>query len=484
MNTYGSVLREEVIEKVHDKALQILERVGMKIMHVGFYDALKKNNALVDETNNVVKFPPSLIEKTIEGIKKDIQNGRKQNLLNGVTSAETDDTLKLKIAGACIEFLDPMTNEVYEPDYESLVRLVAFGESIKEVKYVGNPVCLLKDNDGNHISGYLQRIKTAAIVAKYSSKYGSNEVWNEVELDLLIELGEIVRGGREKFLESPCFVTAKETIDPLFLPKEDGRILHMLAERNLPCTIIPMPIAGVTSPISIAGNIAMACAEVLGVMACIRAVCPDSMVSGGVISGVMDMREGFVSFAAPESILQDIGAACVFKQKYGQDFAIGTGYIDAAFPGAQSATEIYSKIIASKNIGHCYYPIGLLYGGKRWSPVQAYIGMEMAKYAHRLDMDISADENQMPIELFETVGISGSFLGEPHTVMNYRNNIWMSEIMERSLQARCDADAILDNAKQKWSDFIKKPIEPAVDEFTAKEIDKWEQKAVNTLASR
>ena len=245
-----------------------------------------------------------------------------------------------------------------------------------------------------------------------------------------------------------------------------------------------MPIAGVTSPISIAGNIAMACAEVLGVMACICAVCPDSMVSGGVISGVMDMREGFVSFAAPESILLDIGAACVFKQKYGQDFVIGTGYIDAAFPGAQSAKEIYSKIITSKNIEHSYYPIGLLYGGKRWSPVQAYIGMEMAKYVHRIAVDISADENQMPIELFEMVGISGSFLGEEHTVMNYRNNIWMSEIMERYLQARSDVDDILDNAKQKWSDLIKKPIKPAVDEFTAKEIDKWEQKAINTLTSR
>ena len=73
MNAYGSVLRKEFIEKVHDKALQILERVGMRIMHVGFYDALKKNNALVDEKNNIVKFPSSLIEKTIEGIKKDIQ---------------------------------------------------------------------------------------------------------------------------------------------------------------------------------------------------------------------------------------------------------------------------------------------------------------------------------------------------------------------------------------------------------------------------
>ena len=64
----------------------------------------------------------------------------------------------------------------------------------------------------------------------------------------LMELGKIVRGSQEAYLQRPCFVTAKETISPLVLDEDAGDVLLLLAQHNLPCVIIPMPITGTSSP--------------------------------------------------------------------------------------------------------------------------------------------------------------------------------------------------------------------------------------------
>ena len=475
------VLSKESMDLIHAKSLEILEQVGLWVPYEGFYEPLEANGARVDRARKTVKFPGDLVERTLEGIRRQIAGGEKQFLLNGVTSPGTpDDSIRLKFAGAAIEFLDPLTNRVREPEELDLIRLVMLGESIPEVTFVGNPVCYLRDRNGHAIPGPLQRVKTAALVAKYTTKYGSNEVWNDKELELLIELGSIVRGGTEAFFSNPCFVTAKETIAPLQFPEEDSRVLCMLAERKLPCTIIPMPLSGGTAPITLGANIAMTAAEVLGVFVCIRCKYPEAMVGGGVLSGVMDMRKGSASFAAPETLLQDLGAANLFADRYGQDFAIGTGYIDAALPGAQSAAEILARIQASRSIGHCYYPVGLLNGGKRWSPVQAYIGLEMAKYAHGIGGEAKVSEEDIPLDLIRSVGIGGNYLGEDHTFENFRANVWLPDLMERSHSGR-GGDAMVDNARQKWEAFLNKEIEPAVSKETAKEIDEWEKRAARIL---
>ena len=108
----------------------------------------------------------------------------------------------------------------------------------------------------------MQRIKTAAAIACYTTKAGATEAWNTKELDFLIEMGEVVRGGHEAYMANPCFVTAKETISPLILTDEAGDVLLALAQRGLPTTIIPMPLTGVLSPMSLAANIALCNAEI------------------------------------------------------------------------------------------------------------------------------------------------------------------------------------------------------------------------------
>jgi len=322
----------------------------------------------------------------------------------------------------------------------------------------------------------MQRVRTAALIAQYTDKPGPTEVWNARELDFLMEIGEIVRGSRSAYLAHPCFITAKETISPLVLSQEAGEVLLLLAQRGLPTTVIPMPLTGGSAPMSLAASVALCSAEVLGVATAVRCACPTAWVAGGTISGVLDMSSGAASFSAPEAILQDLGVAELYARRYGFDFGIGTGYIDAPYPGAQATLEKFAKFVASYRSGRVNYPVGLVNGGKTFSPEQALVDLEICHWIHEFGKGIPVNDAPLWVDLIRQVGVGGNFLGEDHTLRNMRKAVWYPALIHRGLasgsgkeretglferaHARCAA--ILARADYRIDDIRARAIEEVV----------------------
>jgi trimethylamine--corrinoid protein Co-methyltransferase len=462
------------MSEIHSATLEVLEKTGLRVDCGDYHGPLEAAGAKVDRTSRVVKFPPRLVEETVEFLREQVACGRRQYLLNGVTNPRWTPPLGCKFGGACIECLDLDAGAVRAPTERDLIRLVQLGQALDGVGFVGNPVACLVDDRGGQVPGPMQRIRTAALVAKHTTKCGSTEVWNEKELELLLEIGQIVRGSKEAYQASPCFITAKETVAPLQFPADDGRVLLMLAQRGLPCTIIPMPLTGGTSPCSVAANVVVGNAEVLGVLAAIHAVAPAALAGGGVISGVMDMASASASFSAPEAILQDAAFAQIYDVFYGQDFAIGTGYADAKYPGPQSLAEKALKFQAAAWQGRFNFPLGLLAGGKRFSPEQAMMDLEIAETIRRMHAGIEVDSDSLGVEVIQRVGIGGEFLTDEHTMKNFRRNLWIPPLSDRRCASSLEADRqkdMLEAARQKVRDIWGRDGLYRIDDDRARAID-------------
>ena len=423
-------LNKEQMQKIHNATLEVLEKIGLRVDCDKFWGPLKAAGAKVDESAHIIKFPSRIIENMLDYLKSQIKSGRRQYLLNGVTNPKWTPPLGYKFGGACIEYLDYELDTVRSPTEQDLIKLLQLGEALDSVGFVGNPVACLIDKQANNVPGPLQRIKTAAIVAKYTTKCGSTEIWNAQELEFLMELGQIVRDGENEYIQKPCFITAKETIAPLQFPADDGEILLLLAKKGLPCMIVPMPITGATCPCTPAANIVMANAEILGVFACLHKAAPQAMFGAGVITGTLDMSAGAASFSSPEALLQDIGLAQLYDNFYGQDLAIGTGYIDAKYPGAQSLSEKTMKMFSAGQIGRWNFPLGLLAGGKRFSPEQALLELEIAESIKKFFSGFEMDENTLAADVIMEVGIGGEFVSHEHTLNNFKK-MWMPKLLDR-----------------------------------------------------
>jgi len=483
VNASGPLDRDQMA-KIHDATLAVLQRTGMRIDCADFYDPLQAQGARVDRSSRIIKFPPRLVEQTIEYLRKQIASGRRQYILNGVTNPRWTPPMGCKFGGACIEYLDLDTPEVRPPTEQDLVRLLQLGEALDGVGFVGNPVTYLVDSAGRAVPGHLQRIKTAAMVAKYTTKCGSTEVWNERELDFLLEIGEIVRGSKESYQAQPCFITAKETIAPLQLPADDGRILLMLARRGLPCMVIPMPLTGGTCPCSPASNIVMSNAEILGVMTCIHAAAPDAIACAGVISGTMDMGTGAASFSSPETLLQDAGLAQIYDQLYGQDLGVGTGYIDAKYPGAQSLAEKAMKMEAAARQGRFNFPVGLLAGGKRFCPVQAVLELEVVEAIRHVYAGIEVNDELLALDVIDQVGIGGEFVSHEHTFEHFRQTLWLPKLWDHknpdTFQIDRESD-IVDAARAKVHEIWQRDDLYRIDDDRARAIDEVVARAERVL---
>jgi trimethylamine--corrinoid protein Co-methyltransferase len=320
----------------------------------------------------------------------------------------------------------------------------------------------------------MQRIKTASIVAKYTKKPGPTEVWNAKELKFLIEIGIVVKGSREAYFSDPCFITAKETIAPLILEDLAAETLIMLARNDLPCTIIPMPISGVSTPVSLMSNIIIGNAEILGTMAALKAVIAEARCIGGIISGSMDMKTGLASFGAAEAGLQDLGIAEVHEKLYGFDFGIGSGYYDGKYPNTQHGMEKTLKYFIAAATGRVNFPVGLINGGKCFSGEQAVIDIENLHLIDRFLKGFDVDDDNAALDIIREVGIGGSFLNTGHTLENYSKNLYIPEIMDRTPPSTLEEDLKKDmvfQAQEKVEKIITKNDLYEIDIDKRNEID-------------
>lgn len=433
MKVLLAVLSRKEIEEVHRASVQLLTKTGMRFESSRILDGLQKAGARVDKNAGTVRFTEPIVGRAIENTQKLMRAGKRLHLLNGVTSEiTTGDRIQAKISGGCEHYLDWKTQSLQEASAEALLQYIRLGELLPEVRFVGNPIVIRRDFNGAKIEERLRRVKTAALIAKNTQKVGSMEVWNKKEIDLLVEIGTVIRGSRAKYYESPCLVTAKETISPLFLDAKAGNILLALAERGLPCTIIPMPISGVSTPVTPLGNLVIANAEILGVMCAVQSVYPEALVGGGVISGVLDMRTGAASFSAPEAILQDIALSEIHQKLYGWNFMIGSGYTDAKYPNSQTVAEKALKFLFTCLSGRTSYPVGLINGGSAFSAEQALVDLEICRniHAHFRSFNDSESTDEL-LALIDEVGIRGHFMETEHTLQHFREN-WLPQIWDRS----------------------------------------------------
>jgi trimethylamine--corrinoid protein Co-methyltransferase len=188
----------------------------------------------------------------------------------------------------------------------------------------------------------------------------------------------------------------------------------------------------------------------------------------------MDMASGNALFAAPEPILQDMALSQLHQEFYGFDLGIGTGYIDACHPGAQSAAEKTLKITAAFFAGKTNYPVGILAGGKTFCPEEAMLELEIAKTIHKLYGGLVVNDETLAVDVIQSVGIAGNFLAHDHTLKHFREALLISRIFDRSAGAQED---VLKRANRMWKEILATAVPYALPEDKGREIARIVAKA-------
>jgi trimethylamine--corrinoid protein Co-methyltransferase len=208
-----------------------------------------------------------------------------------------------------------------------------------------------------------------------------------------------------------------------------------------PVVVYPMPIAGATAPVTVAGAAVMNVAEFLGCAAAIQLQAPGAPLIMGAGTSLLDMKTGTFSFGAVETAL--MCATCVeVGHELGVPVLAPGLATDALYGGIQAGYEKGLKGLAVAQSGSDLITggVGLLHGAGLFSLPQVVIDGEIAAMILRLLNGAEITADAVMNAATARVGFDGHFLGQKETTRRLRaGEVYQPEIATRESVASWEA---------------------------------------------
>ena len=136
-------------------------------------------------------------------------------------------------------------------------------------------------------------LEIEAISLDNFTKHVQDEVRESAHVTPLLEIFEAVAGG--SLWDRPIFSTVDCTVAPLQHEREMTAGDHGAGRAGVPVLVLPMPLSGTTSPMTVLGTMIVNVAELLSAVVLFQLAQPGCGIISGVGAGVADMRSGAVS---------------------------------------------------------------------------------------------------------------------------------------------------------------------------------------------
>jgi len=451
------LLSESDLDRLDESVRHILTRVGVLIQSERLLAALEARGAQVDHAAQRAVVPADLLDAVIAERKAQAERS---------PAEESDPAARPYRVGVGLHiaqfYLDPDTGERREACRDDLLTLMRFGDMWDESLPV-DQVLLLREEPA-----MVEPLEALLLLLEHTRRPGTVYAHYAEQFPYLAEIGEIVSGDPNRFLIGGIFM-----VSPLRMDKRAADFMAARADLGLSCGVGTQPVAGASAPVTTAGVIAQAAAEILAAWCANHALKPGLALGGGIASGSLDMATGDVTFCSPETMLQDVGCVELFRRRYGGGVNVGGGsdYTSAKAPGLQAAFE---KTVEAMGIAlYTGRPMrmgsGLLESGKTFSPQQLILDQELGSFLWAMERGIEVSDDTLALDAIDSVGcgIGSSHLETEHTLRHFRA-MWQPQYLDRTVwqenawEAQADR-RMLESAARRFHEAVSRYQAPEVD---------------------
>jgi trimethylamine--corrinoid protein Co-methyltransferase len=244
------------------------------------------------------------------------------------------------------------------------------------------------------------------------------------------------------------------------------------AEANQAVIITPFILSGAMSPVTVAGTLTQALAEILAGVSFVQLVRPGAPVIFGTFVSTLSMQSGAPTFGTPEAALAIYGAGQLAR-RLNMPFRTGGSLCAAKIPDAQAAYESAQTLAPTLHAGTNFvlHAAGWLEGGLSSSYEKFVMDCDQLGAMQVLAGGLDLSENGQAMDAFHEVGPGGHFLGCAHTQANFETAFFRSELADNNSVEQWEAEGSLDTvqrANKLWKKILAEyeapPLDPAVDE--------------------
>jgi trimethylamine--corrinoid protein Co-methyltransferase len=229
-------------------------------------------------------------------------------------------------------------------------------------------------------------------------------------------------------------------VSPLHLDTSVTDILLEWCTHGLPVVLSSAPMAGSTSPVTLAGALVQLNAEQLSGVVLTQLVQAGAPVLAGYIPGVADMRSGgYLGGAIEFGMMQ--AAAAQMAHFYGVPIYGSGGMSDSKVPDAQAGYEKMATLLLAA-MGGCNYihhALGMVTNMNAVSLEQMVIDDDIVGMVMRVLRGIVSTDDMLAVEAIDRVGPGGHYLMDAHTLHFMRSELFHPELADRQIRASWEA---------------------------------------------
>jgi trimethylamine--corrinoid protein Co-methyltransferase len=420
-------LSDTDIQNIHEASLKILEETGIQVPN---HEALEIfRNAGTSINSDRVRLSRTLIEDGLSSVPHEV-------LLAGANSEQD-----LVLSGSRVHFgtggspsfvLPAGLNKERMALLSDVADLAALVECQDQVDFFVLPVTPtdipLQDVAVNRFYAALANTQKH-VMGGLINLQGAQDVF---------KLGVILAGSEQALRDRPLISCMTSwMISPLTFDPHVVDILTYWSQQGMPVALSSAPMAGSTSPITLAGTLTQLNAEQLAGLTYTQLVRKGTPVLAGYIPGQMNLRSGGYLGGTPEFALMQAGAAQLARF-YDVPIYCSAGMTDSKIPDEQAGYEKMLTLLltALSGASFIHHAVGMLENMNLVSYEQVVLDNDIVQMVKRVLQGIQTTPAHLAVEAIQRIGPGGHYLEDEHTLQYMRQEFINPRLSDRHNRER------------------------------------------------
>jgi len=458
------VISDDQVEAIHRAALQVLSRLGLRVLDAGARDRLRAAGAEV--ADDMVRLDPGLVAERLATVPETF------------TLAARDPAKDLKIGREHLVFAS-VGGPAYVMDNDRGRRDGTFAEMCDFLRLV--QVLNVIHQEGGCPFEPMDLPAHTRHLDIYRAQIGLvDKNWQTQTLGRLrtmdgLEMASIALGTTPEGLAArPALLGIINTNSPLQLDIPMAEGLIAMAEHGQVNVITPFTLAGAMSPVTLAGALVQQHAEAMAGIVLTQIVRPGVPVMYGGFTSNVDMRSGAPAFGTPE-YAKAAQASGQLARRIGVPFR-SSNVTAANAVDAQAAYEsqmaLWGSVMGGAHL--IEHAAGWLHGGLTASFEKLVLDAEMLQMMQAWLQPLDTSDAALALDAIAEAGPGGHFFGTAHTMERYETAFYAPLLSNwDNYPAWREAGAVEAGARANavWKQLLGEYQEPALDPGVAEALD-------------
>jgi len=444
------LLNDELVKQIINEGFELLMDPGVRVHNEEALKLLAESGARVDFEAQIAYIPEKVVRKALETRPSEFYL---YNLDGEQVVHYGGDSVQFDPGSVAITVLDSKTQEQRQPLTEDFVKFVKLVETIPQLDAQSTAMICV---DVPEEIGDLYRLYLALNFMRkpiITGAFGKDTWWTMK--DMLVTMA----GSEKALVEKPTAVFDVCPSPPLLWSDLTCQNMIDCARYGIPSELVSMPLAGATSPVTLAAAVVQHTAECLSGVTISQLAKAGAPIVWGGSPAAFDMREGTTPMGAVGTWMIDCAYTEIGKA-LGMPTHAYLGMSDAKLVDAQCGLESAGGTLMAALAGvNMVSGAGMMDFESCQSYEKLVIDAEIIGMSKRLIKGIEPRDNPIALTLMRELGHRADYLAQTHTLKWFAEELYIpSAVIDRGT---------LDGWERKGSKSTWERAKDRVDELLA-----------------